>query len=301
MFHHSLLKSSEFGPHLSKLRKQKNAVIERASVVSMLEQDKRAKAKRKKRLLDMLSTIDYSSRHILLLSERHAGTCSWYLQSPEFRGWYDAEHSAVLCCFGIPGCGKSVLSSAVIEFVSNMSTGLPIACCYLHCDSRNQETLDLAKLFGCLCRQMVLQREIPKDVAKLIEQAHAEFRKPDVADLRAILELLCRDLRQVYICIDGLDELDQSSRARLIQQIETLLVGKCRIKIHLTCREDATLTASLQSHSSLMLTRSSVADDLERFTVDAVSQLLRDKTWAARSPQLESEISAALVQKAKDM
>ena len=49
------------------------------------------------------------------LSIRHPGTCDWFVDSADFCSWRDSSETWVMWCHGIPGAGKTILWSVVIE------------------------------------------------------------------------------------------------------------------------------------------------------------------------------------------
>ncbi|KAJ5899947.1 hypothetical protein N7495_004691 [Penicillium taxi] len=66
-------------------------------------------------ILDWLSPVSaYATQQNDYKSRRQTGTGQWLLESPEFRTWV-MNPKQTLFCPGIPGAGKTILTSAVIE------------------------------------------------------------------------------------------------------------------------------------------------------------------------------------------
>ncbi len=61
-----------------------------------------------------LSPADPSTNYNESLKKRHDGTGQWLLQDTRYSRW-KKEPSSFLWLNGIPGCGKTVLSSTVIQ------------------------------------------------------------------------------------------------------------------------------------------------------------------------------------------
>jgi SpoVK/Ycf46/Vps4 family AAA+-type ATPase len=61
-----------------------------------------------------LSPADPSTNYSRTLKERHPGSGEWLLQDTRYSRW-KGQPSSFLWLYGIPGCGKTVLSSTVIE------------------------------------------------------------------------------------------------------------------------------------------------------------------------------------------
>ncbi|KAF3271318.1 hypothetical protein TWF217_005716 [Orbilia oligospora] len=82
-----------------------------------------------------------------ILRRRVTGTGKWLLDEPNFKDWCSGKNShRVLCCSGIPGAGKSVLASLVIDHITALSNGpvlnVGIAFIYYALDeAQNREVL----------------------------------------------------------------------------------------------------------------------------------------------------------------
>jgi hypothetical protein len=78
----------------------------------------RAKLNRKEdtKILDWLTPIDYGPQHSDYLSRRQPETGNWLLESEKFLGWL-AGRKQTLICPGIPGAGKTILTSIVVDFL----------------------------------------------------------------------------------------------------------------------------------------------------------------------------------------
>lgn len=65
-------------------------------------------------ILDWLTSVDYSAQLSDYLERRQEGTGEWLLSSNEFQTWIqNKEH--MLFCPGMPGAGKTVLTSIVVD------------------------------------------------------------------------------------------------------------------------------------------------------------------------------------------
>ena len=69
---------------------------------------------RREKIERWLSPPDPSTNYNRALQQRQEGTGLWFLQSPMYIQWKTQQNSA-LWLYGIPGCGKTILSSTIIE------------------------------------------------------------------------------------------------------------------------------------------------------------------------------------------
>ncbi|KFY00471.1 hypothetical protein O988_03292, partial [Pseudogymnoascus sp. VKM F-3808] len=76
-------------------------------------QNDREHREERETMLDWLSAIDYAPKQNDLIRRRQAGTGRWLLESTEFKELVTT--SKTLFCPGIPGAGKTILTSIVVE------------------------------------------------------------------------------------------------------------------------------------------------------------------------------------------
>ncbi|PGH12602.1 hypothetical protein AJ80_06660 [Polytolypa hystricis UAMH7299] len=67
-------------------------------------------------VFDWLKAPDYATDLKKANSRRHEGTCMWVLSRPEYKSWSAAaSDTRFLVVYGIPGAGKTILSSFLVE------------------------------------------------------------------------------------------------------------------------------------------------------------------------------------------
>lgn len=149
---------------------------------------------KRKSSLSRLTSIDFDITHRDINSRRVKGTGSWLLESPEYALWLD--QSGTLWCRGIPGAGKTILSSLVIQTLrESKQPGMGVAG--LYCSYRNPETT--LNMLGSLVKQLA------EPLANLPAAIH-NLTVPRLEDFRSILSDLFSSYSKVKIVIDALDE-----------------------------------------------------------------------------------------------
>lgn len=78
------------------------------------EQQDWHEAEESKVILDWLTRIDYYSQQNDFINRRQAETGQWLLDSEQFEAWEGTEERTLFCP-GIPGAGKTILTSIVID------------------------------------------------------------------------------------------------------------------------------------------------------------------------------------------
>ncbi|RDA94396.1 hypothetical protein CP533_2262 [Ophiocordyceps camponoti-saundersi (nom. inval.)] len=191
-----------------------------------MQRDERDAA-RKAEVLDWISTARHDGKHRQVAACRVPNTGCWLLERPEFIRWRDDMSSpTVLWCHGIPGSGKTVLTSVVVDALMASSVQRPgTMVSFFYLDYRNQTTQTPAAVLSCLLRQIV--EAMPEMLGPLIElhrQAKADGRSLALGECQWLLaEAAAKASRCIYVVVDALDECDGSQcRTALLQAIGSL-------------------------------------------------------------------------------
>ncbi|RYP64225.1 hypothetical protein DL770_009235 [Monosporascus sp. CRB-9-2] len=170
-------------------------------------------------ILNWLTPIDYGPQHSDFFKRRQPGTGQWLLDSVEYQTWINMDKQTLFCP-GIPGAGKTILTSIVVDdlstrFQSDRKTGFA----YIYCIFQRQaeQTVDNLLASAYLNERMLLlqsdifDEEIRNMVKKKIIEATdgmfllAELHMntlislPTKGDIKDALEHFAKG-------IDGLDE-----------------------------------------------------------------------------------------------
>ncbi|MCJ1417968.1 hypothetical protein MMC32_004313, partial [Xylographa parallela] len=85
--------------------------VSRNNVIQLVERQDRQKDQE---ILDWLTPIDYSAEQSDFLRRRQAETGQWLLDHSAYQQWV-ASKQGTLFCPGIPGAGKTILTSIVVD------------------------------------------------------------------------------------------------------------------------------------------------------------------------------------------
>ncbi|KAF8466029.1 hypothetical protein BDZ91DRAFT_641681, partial [Kalaharituber pfeilii] len=109
-------------------------------------------------LLKILSPLEPHKRHRDIKCKRVSNTGDWILDTEQFKTWKQGINveSQVLSFLGMPGAGKTVLTSLVIDHLLGHTAKQPAAgVAYLYCDYRDQHVMDTVNVIGSLIKQLV--------------------------------------------------------------------------------------------------------------------------------------------------
>ncbi|KAF6824059.1 hypothetical protein CPLU01_11055 [Colletotrichum plurivorum] len=86
-------------------------------------------------LLEWISPVYFGSHHEEVHDLRTPDTCNWLLRDTQFKEWHSSSSSSCLLLYGIPGAGKTFLTSRVIDWVQETLSYQPSneAFAYFYC------------------------------------------------------------------------------------------------------------------------------------------------------------------------
>ena len=231
-----------------------------------------------------------------MLGNHHPGTGQWLFNTPEFTSWRYGD-SKTLWCTGIPGAGKTILASIVIdrleqELMSNTKDGLA----YVYCSYQNPEHTSL-NLFTSILQQLAQRQPIlPQRIKDLYTRHAAKGTKPVLEDI--IAELQAIDLSKIFIVVDALDEcaLDKGTRTSFLEAMP-----KSRDQFHLLITSRTTINVFDYLPTAVYVTIDAKDADVARYLKNRIMGERRLQRIIAGDADLEETIIKTILQNAKGM
>ena len=255
-------------------------------------------------MLRWLSPLNYSAKQNKLRKLRHMNTCDWLKRDPSIQSWMASGSSKSLLLHGIPGCGKSVLTSYLIDILNE--DGQENTVIYFYCDHSDQRTLNLSGVLSTLAFQLLRRMENFSDpLVEMIERAYDHgLRSPSNDQLLQILSSATQYFPEAYIIVDGLDECERGTSGELLSMIKRILEpsdSHTKVKVLISSREEGLALSLLESTTKLKITESLLQADMEAYVAWAVRSKLHSEEMTISNPVLESEIVACLSSQASGM
>ncbi|KAL9005496.1 MAG: hypothetical protein Q9188_001733 [Gyalolechia gomerana] len=142
------------------------------------------------------------------LKLRQPGTGSWLIESQEFRDWCQMKNGK-LWLYGIPGAGKTVLASTVVEEVLRGSS-VNHAVAFFYCDYKDPATQKPHLILGSLIQQIAKQDEQSfEKVHTFCDRNNPEYEADydyDCQELRDLILDITSCFDSATIIVDALDE-----------------------------------------------------------------------------------------------
>ncbi|EPS35673.1 hypothetical protein H072_10925 [Dactylellina haptotyla CBS 200.50] len=200
----------------------------------------RAKLDRKEDLeiLDWITTLEYDAINNDFFKRRQPGTGQWLLESQKYQTFSGSTPGQVLFCPGMPGSGKTILSSTVIHDLKTRFSDGSVGIAYMYCNFKRKEDQDLDSVLRSLLRQLLQGRSsLPQPLMELFKECKRKKRRASFDEIVTTFHLVTAIYTKVFIVIDALDEWTESveTRGRFLTEIFKLH-NKCDMNIFATSR-----------------------------------------------------------------
>lgn len=238
-----------------------------------------------------------SSNHNAALSLYEDGTASWVLRSQEWSAWESLQSRAVWL-HGIPGAGKTIMMSYLIENVirqCHQRGQKNNVCVYYYCYHGHNQDATTPLLRWILSQLFRQAKAIPSRAHDIFRQG----REPDLASLLSLLADIVSVFDTICIMVDALDE--SLNRQNILALLQTLVTDDRfnNIQLFVASRDYIEIRRTMSSiFEPLSLSNSLVETDISRY----ISAKIATSEKIGRWPEaLRTEIKEKLSAGAKGM
>jgi len=235
----------------------------------------------------------YQDRYKELLEDRCKDTCDWIFSEDAFQLWLLPETpDNILWFYGDLGSGKSTLAATIVEMLLTRSSKNEVVL-YFFVDSASNNAEKYTPV--AVIRSLVFQATttVTRTASKLMlvekgkenSNTRVSMRFDDLWEL--LVAILCL-MDFTYIIIDGVDEC---SDARLlvshIIQLNSTVAHPIKVLLTSRVTGEPVLTQILDGYSSIKISPSKTAVDMDRFLSVELDRLSEEIQIALPSQALE--------------
>ncbi|TGZ79255.1 hypothetical protein EX30DRAFT_309111, partial [Ascodesmis nigricans] len=234
---------------------------------------------------------------------RHVGeTGNWIFDDELFKDWLNGVNKT-LWCSGIPGAGKTMLASIIINHLERSHRNPDIGIAYIYCSYKaNDHTL--VNLISSLLKQLIQGKpSMPESIRSSFKSHCGKGTRPKFSEYVGWLRTEIMGRRRVFIVIDALDECFEAdgTRAQLMAELHNL-------------SHDPALKVSLIVTSRPSVDETSFGENVPRVEIKATDHDIRTyvegrlclsesnlKRLCDKNDDLTPRITQTIVKKSKGM
>jgi Cdc6-like AAA superfamily ATPase len=250
-------------------------------------------------IANWLTLVDYDPQQSDYISRRQEGTGQWLLNSDEFQEWLNSSRRTLFCP-GIPGAGKTVITSIVVDHLLTKFRNIAnVGTVYLYCNYQRQHEQNLEDLLLSLLKQLAQKHpSVPVDVKNLYEFHKPKRTRPSFDEILKVLRSITGSYSRVFIIIDALDECHVSNKGfnRILSELFNLQVH-AQVNLFTTSRFVPEITS--QFEGCIWKEIRAKDDDVLRYINERISLLPQSRK--SKHQDLQTAIRSEVLKAADGM
>ncbi|KAF7539653.1 hypothetical protein G7054_g1964 [Neopestalotiopsis clavispora] len=258
-------------------------------------------------ILQWLAPPNVSSNLNKAIKTRHVGSGYQFLNCKAYTTWKSGE-SSFLWLHGIPGCGKTILVSTIIEDLRKDQNQNPShTLLYFYFDSTESQKQSFENTLRSLTWQIYNQNENGQQCLKSLYSSTCRDgqEQPSFDSLhQTLINMICK-LKEVWIVLDALDEC--KPRGELLSWLCSIAQSSlAQVTIHLlvTSRPEQDIKTAIKRHASdehmIAIRHDLLESDIQNYIRARVREHEGLSRWR-RYPEIQDKIESTLLAKASGM
>ncbi|KFY32241.1 hypothetical protein V493_00374, partial [Pseudogymnoascus sp. VKM F-4281 (FW-2241)] len=251
-----------------------------------------------------LSPPDPSMNYRKAIKLRQSNTGLWLLEGEVYSKW-KRNASSFIWLYGIPGCGKTILSSTVTQDILHYCANDPgKVVAYFYFDftdtDKQKPELMVQSLISQLSEQCI---KMPSTLEALYSFSDKGNRQPSLDALMNVLQQMLQEFPQSYLILDALDECaDRPELLSILEQIAGWQLEEMRVLV--TSRRERDIESSLEDivnrECVICLQHQVVDKDIQTYVRQRLSDDKGLKKWQ-KDAEIRHEIETTLMEGSRGM
>jgi hypothetical protein len=258
---------------------------------------------KRKKVLDFFGRVGPKENHAMSLKLRHEGTGLWLLKESRFNEWLQNCDSHIWF-YGIPGAGKTILASLLIEKVFQVCKPSE-AVAFFYCDYKDTAKQDPCYILASIASQIAIQHE---KACEILEEEHKKIH-PGTTDVKHLKPEILVSLLKKQFClfdfttliIDGLDECGDNT-ANVLDQL-VFLAGEFKLALRLAIfsRDELIIRKRLTEIDCESISIAAASSDIRLYAASEIEQRVRNGRLLIEHSSTKEVILQKLIDKAQGM
>ncbi|KAJ7031269.1 hypothetical protein C8F04DRAFT_1263092 [Mycena alexandri] len=271
-----------------------NSIFKSVERVSQTQETYHNSAERDN-ILEWFSPINSFLRQADISGTHQSGTGTWLFEDDVVKQWR-AGTLKTLWCRGMPGAGKTVLASMVVENLRAAPNEQSTCVAVIYLNHKETEIQTPANLLAALWRQLIFGKPLTPAVHRLYAKHREQRTRPSLEDIYSILCSTISKLSAVHLVVDALDEYPEAQRDILLRHLSSLAPAA---RLMLTSRPHINIKHVIPDSETLEIR--ATEDDIRRYVDAQILKSTRLSGHIANKPELREEIEAKVVQRSDGM
>ncbi|KFY31884.1 hypothetical protein V493_00710 [Pseudogymnoascus sp. VKM F-4281 (FW-2241)] len=252
-----------------------------------------------------LAPPDSSQNYLSAIKRWQPGTGLWLHESAKYLRWKISNTTSFLYLCGIPGSGKTILSSTIVQSLLQHCADNPgKAIAYFYFNFRDTEKRNTELMIGSLIFQLLQQcSKVPVALEALFSSCGNGQRQPSIDALLGVLQQVIKESLESYLIIDALNECtNRDELMRILEEIAGWRLEELHILV--TSRREVDIETSLSHYledDNIIQMQSTFVDvDIRKYVQHRLSD---DKSLAkwSNDPDIRDEIEKVVIEGAHGM
>ncbi|TVY23573.1 Ankyrin repeat and protein kinase domain-containing protein [Lachnellula hyalina] len=246
-------------------------------------------------MLNFLSNIEAQKWQDSNIRLRQPGTGIWFTDGPEFKTWR-SEANTKLWINGIPGAGKTILVSSIIQEVEKLMDSQN-ALAFFYCDYKDANTHNPLCILGSLARQLIAQNEECFEYLSTFYRDHftkdRQIRASTSEELCDLIVKVSAQFQNTMIVVDGLDEISED-RADITRFLRGLNDHSRSVKTLFASRPEVDIGHVLEDFEKISI--AAMSSDLCLYVGSEIERRTKSRKLNITDRDLKEHIMKTLIE-----
>ncbi|KAL8367153.1 hypothetical protein RB599_010243 [Gaeumannomyces hyphopodioides] len=170
-------------------------------------------SREREEILTWLSPLNYRNKQHAIFDKYHSGTVQWLIGSEPFQKWLHGDQNSTLWCPGDAGAGKTVMVSAVVDYIGTRMDRSKVAMAFVYCEYSDPISRSEVGILSSIIRQLVEQcARVPSEIRAFHDRYAGGVIRPTVEERIGLIRLLAQLFDRTYVLIDALETFSSLCR-----------------------------------------------------------------------------------------